>query len=294
MTSRDGTRVRAWSSSRRSAASKFRTQFSIAGVRRLLAMWTTVRATTLAIPTCHAPKSAQGISARHGVRPWQSQARPAISARGRRASAASRSRRPPRRRPGQPRVGEQAVDQLRVHLIRLRTQTEPAPRHGVRVHVLVAPCGSTGCVTPASIAVSVEPAPPWCTSAAQVGSSADSGTHPAARTLSGSSPVATGPRRRGRVRTRRPDAVPRRRVSVNDVERADLGRTVPSVTATRGRAGRSSTHSGSTPPSVVRHVPHRPAAHRPVDHALAAPRRSTRAPRETLARHAVRVPRPSS
>jgi hypothetical protein len=28
--------------------------------------------------TCHAPKSAQGISARHGVHPWQSQARPAI------------------------------------------------------------------------------------------------------------------------------------------------------------------------------------------------------------------------
>src|SRR5262249_51761992 len=29
-------------------------------------------------PLCHAPKSAQGISARHGVPPWQSQARPAI------------------------------------------------------------------------------------------------------------------------------------------------------------------------------------------------------------------------
>lgn len=28
--------------------------------------------------TCHAPKSAQGISARHGVHPWQGQARPAI------------------------------------------------------------------------------------------------------------------------------------------------------------------------------------------------------------------------
>ena len=78
VTSRDGTRVRAWSSSRRSAA--FGVPHPVLDSRR----------PPVSSPcgrpygrhprhfTCHAPKSAQGISARHGVHPWQSQARPAI------------------------------------------------------------------------------------------------------------------------------------------------------------------------------------------------------------------------
>src|SRR5262249_29625993 len=106
------------------------------------------------------------------------------------------------------------------------------------------------CVTPASIAVSVEPAPPWCTSAAQVGSSADSGTHPAARTLSGSSPSGDGS---ASPRASTNSASRCRATStslVNDVSAPTWVSTVPSVTATRGRAGRSSTHSGSTPPPL--------------------------------------------
>ena len=112
-------------------------------------------------------------------------------------------------------------------------------------------CVSTNCGSPDSSAVSMVPAPPWCTTASQVGSSTCNGTDSATRTPAGSS----GSSGRCAAVIARTTSAPRSAASFAQPRSSGSGRNpsspisraveVPQVRQMRGRSGSRHTQSGT-------------------------------------------------